>query len=101
MNKYLLTIALISFSTVCVSAVNVPSKLGSVLSMAGCTKAEKQKEDRKEDKQKEEPCCESGRTTKKQPWTIRNGYTLNSYTPASDEVAGGRKSAAQKLMEGY
>lgn len=91
MNKYLLTIALISFSTVCVSTT-------------GCTKLEKQKEERKEkrkEEKNEEVSCENGRISKKQPWTIRNGYTLNSFTPTADEVASGRKSAAQKVMEGY
>ena len=90
MNKYLLTIALIGFSTVCVSTT-------------GCTKVERQKEEReelKEEKNKEET-LDNGRVTKKQPWTIRNGYTLNSNTPDASDVAGERKSAAQKVMEGH
>lgn len=32
---------------------------------------------------------------------LRNGYSLVDYSPASDEIAGKRKSAAQKVLEGY
>ena len=102
MKKYLLTIAIMSFSTVCISAAKIPSNKGSEVSIARCTKSEKkeEKQEQKEEQKQEETCFENGRRTKRQPWNIRNGYSLNAYQPDNGDIAATRKSAAQKAMEG-
>ena len=102
MKKYILTIALLSFSTVCISAAKIPSNKRSEVSMARCTKSEtkEEKQEQKEEQKQDETCYENGRKTKRQAWNIRNGYSLNEYQPEKGDIAASRKSAAQKAMEG-
>lgn len=100
MNKYLLSLALIGFSSVCLSAAKIPSTQGKQVAMARCTKAEKVKEEKKEEPKQEEACYENGRKTKKQAWDVRNGYSQNGYKAKKGDVAAARKSAARKILDG-
>ena len=101
MKKYLLSVTLLSFSTVCISAAKIPSNKGNEVSMVRCTKSEKkeQKQEKKEEQKQDEACYENGRRTKKQAWDIRNGYSLNESQSENGDIAASRKSAAQKVLE--
>ena len=87
MNKNRIKLALIGLAAgMCISAKATPEKKGKEVAFQKCTK----EKDRRYD-----DCEESSNAE------LRNGYRNEKYKPKASEFAGKRKSAAQKVMEGY
>lgn len=100
MNKNILKIVLIGIAAgFCVSAKAVPEKNYKQSAVAKC--------DKKDKKCKSSKCngkCQSttnSYNTVKNEEELRNNYSNEKYTFGSKEIAAKRKSAAQKVMEGY
>lgn len=101
MNKDLLKIALIGLAAgFCISAKAVPAKKNQEVAMSKCTKENGKKkkcgsscsEDNSGCNAKGTGCNTSSRC---------NNYKTEEFKPNPREIAAKRKSAAQKVMEGY
>jgi hypothetical protein len=98
MNKNIMKIVLIGIAAgFCVSAKAVPEKKQKQ-TVAKCDK--KDKSCGKKCKGKCQSTNNSYNTVSNEE-DIRNNYSNEKYTFGSDEIAAKRKSAAQKVMEGY
>lgn len=108
MNKNILKIALIGLvAGFCISAKDVSANRSKETAMSRCSKSNgngngKGKKCRKS--------CSDGRNCKSGGSSyettdryedLRNNYSTEEYTPKANEVAAKRKSAAQKVLEGY
>lgn len=97
MKKDLIKVALIGLAAgFCVSAKAAPAKKSQEVAMVKCTKENGKKKCDSSCGNKDGDCGCNGNTS-----AGRNGYSLESYQPKKTEIAGKRKSAAQKAMEGY
>jgi hypothetical protein len=106
MNKDLLKIALIGLAAgFCISAKDVPAKRNQEVAMSKCTKENGSKEKCKKKK------CGSSCSNENNGCNARgtgcntsarcNNYSTEDFQPNPKEIAAKRKSAAQKVMEGY
>lgn len=100
MNKNILKIVLIGVAAgFCISAKATPEKRSQEKTVAQCDKNNCKKKPKKK-------CSGSCQTNNSYNTTerydgVRNNYSNDEHTFSSHEVALKRKSAAQKVMEGY
>jgi hypothetical protein len=100
MNKDLLKIALIGLAAgFCISAKAVPAKKNQEVAMSKCTK-----ENGKKNKCKGSCNDDNGYNDKGTGCNTSskcNNYKTEEFKPNPRDIAAKRKSAAQKVMEGY
>lgn len=105
MNKDLLKIALIGLvAGFCISAKEVPAKKSQETAMSKCTKENGKKKKCRGSCSDDKGCGSGGGSsygTTNRYDGIRNNYSTEEYSPKANEIAAKRKSAAQKVMEGY
>lgn len=97
MKKNLIKIALIGIAAgICLSAKAAPAKKSQEIAMAKCTKENGKKKCESSCSCKNGDAGCNGKTS-----AGRNNYMKEKFKPKKGEIAGKRKSAAQKVMEGY
>jgi hypothetical protein len=98
MKKNLVKLAMIGLAAgLCVSAKAAPAKKTQEVAMAKCSKDKNGKRKCDTSCNNRERDCGCSNTTS----AGRNGYTLDSFEPENTDIAARRKSAAQKVLEGY
>lgn len=94
MKKNLIAIALIGIAAgLCLSAKTYPAKKNSEIAMTKCSKDN--------GKKKCGSSCDNESECSGHTSAGRNGYIQGKLKSKAGEIAGKRKSAAQKVMEGY
>ncbi len=102
--KNILKIALIGLvAGFCISAKDVSYNKNKETAMSRCSK------NTSKGKKCKKSCCDgkscqsggSSYETTERYEDLRNNYSTEEYTPKANEIAAKRKSAAQKVLEGY
>lgn len=96
MNKNLIKLALIGLAAgMCVSAKAAPKQKNQEVAFSKCSKEESNRKCDQSCGAKPDKGCGSSTSAG------RNNYSGEKYVPKKTDIAGKRKSAAQKVMEGY